>query len=141
MEERTRAAIARDAVRGGGLLGLRQVFAQALNLAGYAVLARLLGPTEIGVLGIVLFVCTFLGTCGGAGLQASLIRLPDEPTAEEYRAVFTLQEAIMGVIALAAFTAAPRISALYGRPPAEAWLFLLSCITPFVTSFHVVPAP
>src|SRR5215207_25484 len=106
MQERTASAIAREAVRGGGLLGLRQVFAQALNLAGYAILARLLGPTEIGVLGIVLFVFTFLGTCGGAGLQASLIRLPDEPSADDYRAVFTLQEAIMGVIALLAFAAA-----------------------------------
>ena len=101
MEEASRAAIARDAVRGGGLLGLRQVFAQVLNLAGYALLARLLGPAEIGVLGIVLFVFASSARCGGAGLQASLIRLPDEPTADEYRAVFTLQEAIMGVVALA----------------------------------------
>src|SRR4051794_27244152 len=107
MEERSAAAIARDAVKGSGLLGLRQVFAQALNLAGYAILARLLGPTEIGVLGIVLFVFSFLGTIGGAGLQASLIRLPEEPTQDEYRAVFTLQEVVMGAIALATFAAAP----------------------------------
>ena len=119
MAERSGATIARDAVRGGGLLGLRQVFAQGLNLAGYAVLARLLGPTEIGVLGIVLFVFGFLGTIGGAGLQASLIRLPDEPSPEDYRAVFTLQAAIMGTIALAAFFAAPWIAALYGRPADE----------------------
>jgi len=140
MQERTASAIAREAVRGGGLLGLRQVFAQALNLAGYAILARLLGPTEIGVLGIVLFVFTFLGTCGGAGLQASLIRLPDEPTADDYRAVFTLQEAIMGVIALFAFAAAPWLAALYGRPPEEVWLFRLVGITLFVTSFQAIPA-
>lgn len=139
-EERTSTAIARDAVRGGGLLGLRQVFAQGLNLVGYALLARLLGPTEIGVLGIVLFLFAFLGTCGGAGLQASLIRLPDEPTPDEYRAVFTLQEAIMGVIALAAFVAAPGLAALYGRPPEEAWLFRLVGITLFVTSFQAIPA-
>src|SRR5436190_2500604 len=125
MEEGSRAAIARDAVRGGGLLGLRQVFAQALNLTGYALLARMLGPAEIGVLGIVLFVFGFLGTCGGAGLQASLIRLPDEPTPDEYRAVFTLQDAIMSAIALATFAAAPWVAALYGRPPEEAWLFRL----------------
>jgi len=140
MEERTSAAIARDAVRGGGLLGLRQVFGQALNLAGYAVLARLLGPTEIGVLGIALFLFAFLGTCGGAGLQASLIRLPDEPTPEDFRAVFTLQEAIMGVIALAAIGAAPWIADLYDRPPAEAWLFRMVGLTLFVTSFQAIPA-
>ncbi|MCC6764308.1 MAG: oligosaccharide flippase family protein [Deltaproteobacteria bacterium] len=140
MEARSGAGIARDAVRGGGLLGLRQVFAQALNLAGYALLARLLGPTEIGVLGIVLFVCGFLGTCGGAGLQASLIRLPDEPTPEEYRAVFTLQEAIMGVIALVAVVAAPWLAALYGRPPEEAWLFRMVGVALVVTSFQAIPA-
>lgn len=140
MEERSGATIARDAVRGGGLLGLRQVFAQGLNLAGYALLARLLGPTEIGVLGIVLFVFGFLGTIGGAGLQASLIRLPDEPSAEDYRAVFTLQEAIMGVIAVTAFVAAPWIAGLYGRPPEEAWLFRLVGVTLFVTSFQAIPA-
>jgi O-antigen/teichoic acid export membrane protein len=140
MEAESRATIARDAVRGGGLLGLRQVFAQVLNLAGYAVLARLLGPAEIGVLGIVLFVFAFLGTCGGAGLQASLIRLPDEPTAEEYRAVFTLQEAFMGIVALATFAAAPWLAALYGRPPAEAWLFRLVGAALVTSSFQAIPA-
>ncbi len=139
-EERTSTAIARDAVRGGGLLGLRQVFAQGLNLAGYALLARMLGPTEIGVLGVVLFLLAFLGTCGGAGLQASLIRLPDEPTADDYRAVFTLQQAILGTIALAAFLAAPWLAALYGRPPEEIWLFRLLGVTLFVTSFQAIPA-
>lgn len=140
MEERASSALARDAVRGGGLLGLRQVLAQGLNLAGYAVLARLLGPAEIGVLGIALFVLAFLGTCGGAGLQASLIRLPDEPSRDDYRAVFTLQEAIMGAVALAAFAAAPWIAALYGRPAEEAWLFRLIAITLVVTSFQAIPA-
>lgn len=140
MEARSSAGIARDAVRGGGLLGLRQVFAQGLNLAGYALVARLLGPAELGVLGIALFVLGFLGTCGGAGLQASLIRLPDEPTAKEYRAVFTLQEAIMGVIALGAIVAAPGLAALYGRPPAEAWLFRMVGVTLVVSSFQAIPA-
>src|SRR6185436_20780889 len=140
MEDGSRAVIARDAVRGGGLLGLRQVFAQALNLAGYALLARMLGPTEIGVLGIVLFVFGFLGTCGGAGLQASLIRLPDEPSADDYRAVFTLQEAIMAVIALGTCAAAPWLAAMYGRPTEEAWLFRLAGVTLFVTSFQAIPA-
>jgi O-antigen/teichoic acid export membrane protein len=139
-EERSAAGIARDAVRGGGLLGLRQVFAQALNLAGYAVVARLLGPTEIGVLGIATFVVAFLGTLGGAGLQASLIRLPAEPTDDDYRAVFTLQEAIMFAIALAAFLAAPRLAQLYGRPPEDAWIFRLVAVTLVVTSFQAIPA-
>jgi O-antigen/teichoic acid export membrane protein len=140
MEERTSTAIARDAVRGGGLLGLRQVFAQGLNLAGYAVLARLLAPADIGVLGIALFVFGFLGTIGGAGLQASLIRLPDEPSREDYASVFTLQEAIMGVITLATIVAAPWLAELYGRPPQEAWLFRLVGVTLFVTSFQAIPA-
>ncbi len=139
-QERTSTAIARDAVRGGGLLGLRQVFAQALNLAGYAVLARLLAPADIGVLGIALFVFGFLGTIGGGGLQASLIRLPDEPTREDYAAVFTLQEAIMGVIAFVTIVAAPGLATLYGRPPEEAWLFRMVGVTLFVTSFQAIPA-
>lgn len=140
MEGGTSTALARDAVRGGWLLGLRQVLAQALNLAGYAVLARLLGPVEIGVLGIALFVFGFLGTCGGAGLQASLIRLPDEPTADDYRAVFTLQEVIMAAVSLGAIVAAPWIAAMYGRPAEEAWLFRLVGLTLFVTSFQAIPA-
>ncbi len=140
MEEGTSNALAREAVRGGGLLGLRQIVAQGLNLAGYAILARLLGPAEIGVLGIAAFVVAFLGTCGGAGLQASLIRLPDEPTADDYRAVFTLQEVIMTAVAVGAFVAAPSLAALYGRPPEEAWLFRLVGVTLLVTSFQAVPA-
>lgn len=140
MERRSNAAIAREAVRGGGLLGLRQLLSQGLNLAGYAVVARLLGPAEVGVLGIMLFVFGFLGTIGGAGLQASLIRLPDEPTAAEYRAVFTLQEAIMGVIALATFAAAPWLAGLYGRPGDEAWIFRLVGVALFASSFQAIPA-
>ena len=140
MEGGTSTALARDAVRGGGLLGLRQVLAQAVNLAGYAVLARLLGPAEIGVLGIILFVFGFLGTCGGAGLQASLIRLPDEPSPDDYRAVFTLQEAIMAAVSIAAIVAAPWLAAVYHRPADETWIFRLVGVTLFVTSFQAIPA-
>ena len=41
---------------------------------------------------------------------------------------------------LAAFVAAPWLAALYGRPPAEAWLFRLVGVALVVSSFQAIPA-
>ena len=127
-------------MRGVALLAVRQVLAQALNVVGYVLLARVLAPGDLGVFAIALFTFAILSACGGAGLQPSLVRAPDEPSAEDYRAVFTVQEAIIAAVVLAAWIAAPHLAALYGRPVGEAAVFRLAALALAITSFQAIPS-
>jgi hypothetical protein len=69
------------------------------------------------VLGIALFVFGFLGTVRRRRSAGEPDPPPRRADADDYRRVFTLQEAIMAAIALLAFVAAPWLAALYGAPP------------------------
>src|SRR6188508_3013008 len=107
------AAIAKKALRGALALGARQVVVQAVNLAGGISLARLLTPAEFGVFGIVTFVLSFLTTLGDVGLGASLIRQHSEPDEHDYRVIFSAQQALVSLVVIAFWVAAPFLAAAY----------------------------
>ncbi|HET8655701.1 MAG TPA: oligosaccharide flippase family protein [Longimicrobiaceae bacterium] len=133
-------SFARSAVRAVAALGVRQVLVQGANVLGGVLLARLLSPGEFGVFGIVTFILAFLVAFGGAGLGASLIRQTQEPTTADYRAVFSVQQAMVVGVGVLLWLAAPWIAAQYGRPPVEAWLFRLLAIAVFLTSYQTIAA-
>lgn len=133
-------AFARKAARGALALGMRQVAVQGLNVLGGVFLARLLTPAEYGVYGILAFLLTFLVTFGDVGLGASLVRQPAEPSTEDMRSVFTVQQALVAVAVTGAWIAAPAIAAWYERPPGEAWLFRLAALSLLFTSLQSIAA-
>src|SRR4051794_30914801 len=72
--------VVRKSIRGAAALGVRQMFVHAANVLGAVLLARFLSPAEFGVYAIVTFLISFLGTFGGTGLAANLIRVHDAPS-------------------------------------------------------------
>jgi len=136
---RTPESVAQKAFRGAVALGVRQVLVQGANVLGSALLARLLTPAEFGLYTIVIFLLSFLIVFGSTGLAANLIRQPEEPTREDYQAVFTLQLVVVVVIVLLLWTTAPWIAQVYGLPSQDAWLFRLVALSLFISSFMVIP--
>lgn len=134
------APLAGKAVRGAAALGLRQVLVHGMNLAGGVLLANLLSPGEFGVFAIVTFLLGFLLSFGDVGLGASLIRQPGEPDEADYRAVFTVQQLLVGVALAVFWPLAPAIAGAYGRPPSDAWLFRLLALALLLTSFQTIPS-
>ena len=132
--------IVRRAVRGSVALGIRQSGVLGLNLMGSVILARLLTPGEFGVYAVVLFARSFLAAFADGGLGAGLIRQPDEPETADYRAVFTVQQAVVGFTTLLLLILAPVLGAAYDLPAGGVWLLRLLALSLFFTSLQSVPS-
>ena len=129
-----------QAARGAAALGIRQILVQGLSALTGIVLARLLSPSDFGLFGIITFVLTFLVAFGDVGLGASLIREPEEPSEDDYRAVFTAQQLLVAVVVLAAWFASPMLARAYHLPPHRAILFRLVALSLLFTSFQAIPS-
>ncbi len=132
--------VARKALTGAIALGARQVIVLGLGAIGSILLARILSPQEFGLFAIVTFVVNFLMVFGDVGLGASLIRQSDEPTMEDYRAVFTVQQGLVTLVVVLFWFVAPLVARAYHLPPRDAWIFRLAALSLFFTSFQVVPS-
>lgn len=126
-------------IRAALALGIRQVAVQCINLLGGVILARLLSPKDFGIYAITIFILNFLISFGGSGIAANLIRRPEEPTIEDYRTVFSFQQAIVLGLCLILWLAAPIIAVCYNLPPSSKWIFRLIAAAFLITSFMVVP--
>ena len=133
-------SVARQAVRSVVALGIRQVFNQGMAFAGGILLARLLSPSEFGLYAIVTFLLTFLITFGDVGLAASLVRQPEEPVEEDYRAIFTAQQVLVLCVIILFWIAAPWIATIYHLPAHDRWVFRLLALSLLCTSFQVIPS-
>jgi O-antigen/teichoic acid export membrane protein len=140
LEESTPTIIGLKAIRSVAALGVRQILVQGLNALTGIVLARLLPPSEFGLFAIVSFVLTFLVAFGDVGLGASLIRQPEEPSEEDYRAVFTAQQFLVLCVVLMAWFVSPLLARAYHLPAHQAVLFRLVALSLLFTSFQVIPA-
>jgi polysaccharide transporter, PST family len=93
--------VRRRAVAGVAVLGARGLAIRTLNFAGYLVLARLLGPSELGVVALgltILFSATFFVD---AGIGTALIRRAERPGRRDLEAVAFFQLCAGLVLALA----------------------------------------
>lgn len=131
--------IAAKAVRGAVALGGRQFVVHGLNVAGSIALARLLSPSDFGIYAIVMFLIQFLGTFGGTGLACNLIRVSHDPGEDEYSAVFAFQQLVLLALVAALWAASPYVVEMYGLKSHYVWLFRMSAISLFITSFMVIP--
>ena len=136
----TPGSIGHRAVRSAAALGVRQVLVQGLNVLTGIILARILSPSDFGLFAILTFVTTFLVAFGDVGLGASLIREVAEPLEADYRAVFTAQQLLVGVVVVAAWMGAPFLAHAYHLPAQQAILFRLVALSLFFTSFQVIPS-
>src|SRR5262245_38919157 len=94
----------RRGVRGAGALALRQLVVQLVSAAAVLVLARVLGPGELGLYAVTLFLTQVIFVAGDAGLAAALVREEAEPDEHDFEAAFAFQQ--IGAAALAAAVAA-----------------------------------
>jgi O-antigen/teichoic acid export membrane protein len=104
------------------------------------VLARLVTPAEFGVYAVVLFLRSFLIAFGDAGLGASLIRQEDEPSVTDYRAVFTVQQGLVGLTTVVLLLAAPAVASAYDFGSEGLWLLRLLAVSLLFTSFQAIPS-
>lgn len=131
--------VARQATRGAIALLIRQAVVYGVNIGGGILLARLLTPSEFGFYGLVIFALVFLNVFGGTGFAANLIRLPEIPTLQEKRAVFTAQECAIGLWFIIIWLASPYLTTAYHIQGPSVLFFRLIGVSLFLTSLMVMP--
>jgi len=112
---------------------------QGANIVGGILLSRLLSPREFGFFAIVTFLLAFLNTFGGTGFAANLIRQSREPTGSDISSVFTVQQIVVALMAIAIWVTSPVFATMYGLPQGGAWVFRLLAPALIATSLMVIP--
>lgn len=103
------AEVRQRVVTGAASLALRGLVIRAVGLLGNIVLARLLLPSDFGLLAFGLTISSLGAFLTDVGMSAQLIRREAEPEAQELRSLFGFQLAATTLLAvLAAGLLAPR---------------------------------
>lgn len=113
-----------------------QAFILVFNLSTNIILARLLGPEEFGIIGIILFFTTLANVFVKGGLGGALIRLP-KASDSDLKTVFTFNLSVSIVCYLLLFIWSPAISSFYNEPRIKNVL-LVSGLILFINAFQLV---
>lgn len=125
-------------MQGASLMVLRTLVLYPIGFAGEVCLARLLAPEDFGVYALASFVTVTLAAVLEVGLAASLIQRQEEPKAEEYQTLFSLQ--ILGIsgLVLLVFLTAPWIFPLFNLEVRIRWTVLVLLLCPWISSFGTI---
>jgi O-antigen/teichoic acid export membrane protein len=124
-------------VRGIKLLLGRQVLLQLATSVAGVILARLLSPAEFGVFIIATFVVQLFALIGDCGLAPTLIQRSQDPSEQDLRVAFTLQQALTTAIVVGLIVAAPWLTRLYPHSPdGMLWLVRALAFTLYLTAWR-----
>lgn len=113
-----------------------QSFIIVFNLITNIILARLLGPEEFGIIGIILFFTTLANVFVKGGLGGALIRLP-QARDSDLKTVFTLNLSVSVFAYLLLAVWSPAISSFYNEPRIKNVLLVAGLIL-FINAFQLV---
>jgi len=94
-------------ISGVGVLILRNLLMQPISFLGFVFLSVFLQKWELGVFWAVSEIVGFLGYFSDVGLAAAVIQKKKEPTREELKATFTIQQILVLVCVTVAFLLTP----------------------------------
>jgi O-antigen/teichoic acid export membrane protein len=102
-------------IRGGAARLASQVASLALRTGALIVLARLLGPKDFGLVGMVTAFTGVLTWFRDFGLSAAAVQRPDITT-DQHSTLFWINVLLGALLALVTLAAAPAIAAFYDEP-------------------------
>ena len=115
----------RKSVRGAALTLTTQGGNVVINLAGTAILARLLDPSDYGVLAMAMAVVGFAGLFRELGLSAAAIQ-KSGLTDEQQNNLFWINIAVGGFLTVVLAASSPLVGWFYGRPELRDVMLVLS---------------
>ena len=118
-------AYAKELIRGSiWMIGARWA-ARLVGLVSTVILARLLSPTDFGIVAMALVIVGLLETIAYAGVDLALMR-PGNDTREHYDTAWTVQLIQGAFIAVVLLLAAPITAVYFAEPRAAAVIRLLA---------------
>ncbi len=113
------------------------VFNKAIYFIATLILARLLGPAEFGLIGMIMVFFTIGTTLVDSGLSVSLIRTK-KPGIVELSTLFYLNIGMSFIAYLLVFISAPFVAQFYSQPILEL-LIKTYCLGFVISAFRMVP--
>lgn len=98
---------------------------RAIGLVSVVVLARLLQPSDFGIVALALTAAAFIEFFGWIGLRQALLRVR-EPERSHYDTAWTIQLVLFLFLAAALVAVAPLAADFYGMPPVKLILWAMS---------------
>lgn len=117
--------LAGKSVRGGMTTMTAQGVQFLLQVAGTMVLARLLTPSDYGLIGMVMVVVQFAGMFKDAGLAMATVQR-ETISHEQISTLFWINVLISGFLGLCVLASAPLVARFYGKPELTAVTAVLS---------------
>src|SRR5439155_16697932 len=124
-------------VRGIAWTGVMRWATQLLSWASTLIVARLLAPTDYGLVGMALVYLGFIELVSEFGLGAAIITRRDLTEDQIARLAGLALLIGGGLIGLSAVLAAP-VAAFFGEPPVR-WIIMVSSLTFLTGALQVVP--
>lgn len=109
----SRDELGRRTVRGVAINATFLLIVEAVALAQGLIVARLLGPEEVGLYGIVSITATTLIALKRVGIDEAFVQQEEQDQEQEFQRAFTLELGLACVFALLIAVAAPIVAAVY----------------------------
>ena len=109
---------------------------QVLNILFGIFLARLLSPSDYGVIGVLTIFTVIAGNLQSSGFTQALVNL-EKPTHRDYNSVFWFNIIVSFSIYVVLFFCAPLIAAFFHQP-CLVWLSRFVFLAFFISSFGIV---
>ncbi len=139
MEDFDLNIIARKSVKSIFALTSRTFLVQVLGIVASFILTIYLTPQDFGVFFIVSSLVIFLNYFSDIGLAASLIQKKEEPTINELRTTFTIQQLLVLAIIIPAFFASGHIGKFFNIEAHGIYLFYAFLASFLLSSLKTIP--
>ena len=124
--------LAERTVKSGMWVSAMNVLDRVLKVVMFIVLARLLGPEAIGLMGIALLTISALLSLTNLGIDAALIQRVDDDVDEYLNTTFTLELLRGLVMSSILYVAAPSLASLFGEPAARDLIRVIALVPIFL---------
>ena len=139
MEDFDLNIIARKSVKSIFALTSRTFLVQILGIVASFILTVYLSPSDFGVFFIVSSLVIFLNYFSDIGLAASLIQKKEEPTVNELRTTFTIQQILVLLIIIPAFFLSGSIGRFFNIEAHGIYLFYAFLVSILLSSLKTIP--
>ncbi|WP_058991653.1 lipopolysaccharide biosynthesis protein [Haloarcula sp. CBA1127] len=122
-------------VKSGVWVGVMNVTERGLELLLLVIVASLLSPRAVGLMGIALLTLSSLKKFSELGIKSALIQAEEDNVDDELNTAWTIETARGTVIAVILFLGAPFIASLFNEPAATD-LFRVIALSPFIVGLR-----
>ncbi|OGF99596.1 hypothetical protein A2Y99_05385 [Candidatus Gottesmanbacteria bacterium RBG_13_37_7] len=126
----------------GGVFALttRTLILQIIAFISTFILTVLLTPSVFGIFFIVSAIISFLSYFSDIGLAAALIQKKDEPSDDELKTVFTIQQILVGSLIILVYFFSPYLIRFYQIEGGGLFLLRALLVSFFLSSLKTIPS-